>query len=61
MCEWLQPYVSQVATALLQLDRELTVSILYANQSPEDILCQAPPVALSSARNCLCQALPVGP
>ena len=47
MCERLQPYVSQVATALLQLDRELTVSILYANQSPEDILCQAPPVAPS--------------
>merc|ERR1712216_1062372 len=32
--------VLQVATALLLLDRDLTVSILYANQSPEDILCQ---------------------
>uniref|UniRef100_A0A7S0EJI5 NADH-cytochrome b5 reductase n=1 Tax=Phaeocystis antarctica TaxID=33657 RepID=A0A7S0EJI5_9EUKA len=32
--------VLQVATALLLLDRDFTVSILYANQSPEDILCQ---------------------
>ena len=30
----------QVAEALLKLDRDLTVSLLYANQSPEDILCQ---------------------
>ena len=29
----------QVATELLKLDRDVTVSILYANQSPEDILC----------------------
>jgi len=32
--------VLQVAVALLQLDRDFTVSILYANQTPEDILCQ---------------------
>jgi NAD(P)H-flavin reductase len=32
--------VLQVATALLLLDRDFSVSILYANQSPEDILCQ---------------------
>lgn len=29
----------QVATELLKLDRDVTVSLLYANQSPEDILC----------------------
>ena len=30
----------QVAEALLQLDRDFTISLLYANQTPEDILCQ---------------------
>jgi NAD(P)H-flavin reductase len=30
----------QVAEALLKLDRDFTISLLYANQSPEDILCQ---------------------
>jgi NAD(P)H-flavin reductase len=30
----------QVATELLKLDRDFTISLLYANQTPEDILCQ---------------------
>ena len=30
----------QVATALLELDRTLSISLLYANQTAEDILCQ---------------------
>jgi NAD(P)H-flavin reductase len=30
----------QVATALLQLERDITVSLLYANQTAEDILYQ---------------------
>ena len=30
----------QVATELLKLERDVTVDILYANQTPEDILCQ---------------------
>ena len=29
----------QVANAILQLERDVSVSILYANQSPADILC----------------------
>ena len=29
-----------MAEALLQLDRDFTISLLYANQTPEDILCQ---------------------
>ena len=30
----------QVATAMLKLDRNVTISLLYANQTAEDILCQ---------------------
>lgn len=30
----------QVATALLKLERDITISLLYANQTAEDILCQ---------------------
>jgi len=30
----------QVAEALLKLDRDFTISLIYANQTPEDILCQ---------------------
>ena len=29
----------QVANAILQLDREISISLVYANQSPADILC----------------------
>merc|ERR1719393_573741 len=29
----------QVATELLKLERDITISLLYANQTPEDILC----------------------
>lgn len=29
----------QVATELLKLDRDISISLLYANQTPEDILC----------------------
>ena len=29
-----------MATELLKLERDVTVDILYANQTPEDILCQ---------------------